>query len=71
MPDQWQVRVSFGRPPVTLLLTDTEAPELSSSQIRESIQRTGEPPEGSLWPPVARYLNEQGLYGTRTLSVKR
>jgi nicotinate-nucleotide adenylyltransferase len=43
----------------------TEAPQVSSTQIRESIMRTGEPPNGSLLPKVVEYLKQNRLYGMK------
>jgi nicotinate-nucleotide adenylyltransferase len=44
-------------------IVPTEAKDVSSTQIRESIARTGEPPADSLLPGVLAYLKEQRLYG--------
>ena len=44
-------------------IVPTEAKDVSSTQIRESIARTGEPPADSLLPEVLAYLKEQRLYG--------
>ncbi len=55
----WKTR--FGS---QLLLTPTSAPELSSSAIRESIARTGAPPEQSLLPEITSYLKLHRIYGT-------
>jgi nicotinate-nucleotide adenylyltransferase len=43
---------------------ETPARPLSSSQIREQIARTGQPPEGSILPEVGAYLMKHRLYGT-------
>lgn len=43
---------------------ETPAPQLSSTRIRESLARSGEPPEGSLLPEVQAYLMRRGIYGT-------
>ena len=48
-----------------LYLVETDAPELSSTAIREQIALKGEPPEGVLHPKVSAYLNERGLYGSQ------
>ncbi len=45
-------------------LVSTEAPDLSSTLIREVIGRNGEPPVGALLPEVASYLKERRLYGS-------
>ena len=42
----------------------TPAPSLSSTQIRESLARSGSPPEKSLLPEVDAYLMKHRLYGT-------
>lgn len=47
-----------------LTLCETDAPALSSTQIREHIERTGNPPHASLTPEVAAYLKDHRLYGT-------
>jgi len=44
-------------------IVPTEAKDVSSTQIRETIARTGEPPADSLLPGVLAYLKEQRLYG--------
>lgn len=46
-----------------LKLVPTDAPSLSSTQIREVIAKTGEPPAGSLLPEVWSYLKQNHLYG--------
>jgi nicotinate-nucleotide adenylyltransferase len=48
-----------------LKLVTTEAPEISSTYIRENIARTGAPSPDLLHPRVRAYLNERGLYGSR------
>ncbi|MGK5085953.1 nicotinate-nicotinamide nucleotide adenylyltransferase [Bdellovibrionota bacterium FG-2] len=58
---QWKTR--FG---TQLLLTPTNAPEISSSAIREAIARTGSPPEQSLLPEITSYLKLHRIYGTAT-----
>jgi nicotinate (nicotinamide) nucleotide adenylyltransferase len=45
-------------------LFETEAPGLSSTAIRETIARTGQVPEGSLFSTVEEYLKEKSLYGS-------
>jgi nicotinate-nucleotide adenylyltransferase len=50
-----------------LSLFQTEAPNLSSKAIRQSIERTGEPPANALLPEVASYLKQNQLYGTTSL----
>lgn len=44
----------------------TEAPALSSSEIRKAIERRGESPSGSILPEVEAYLKQHSLYGMRT-----
>ena len=43
----------------------TSAPPLSSTEIRESIMRTGAPPTDSLLPKVVEYLKQNRLYGMK------
>ena len=43
---------------------ETPAPALSSTRIRESIAKTGQPPEGAIPPDAHAYLMKQRLYGT-------
>ena len=62
--DRWSIR-TVGRDPVVLKLVETRAPDISSSLIRETLQKTGAPPDGVLSPEVLDYLKENGLYGTR------
>lgn len=47
-----------------LLPIPTPAPALSSTEIRESLARSGNPPEGSILPEVHNYLMSRRLYGT-------
>ena len=47
---------------------ETQAPELSSTQIRQSCEKTGKPTEKTLSPRVKDYLMQQGLYGTKPTS---
>jgi nicotinate-nucleotide adenylyltransferase len=49
----------------SLKIAETDAPELSSTQIREAIARTGLPPENSLPSEVISYLKLRGIYGTK------
>lgn len=58
---QFQVRSGTGS---TLSIHPTDAPALSSTQIRELLARTGQPPAGSILPEVHAYLMKQRLYGT-------
>lgn len=46
-------------------LFPTDAPALSSTEIRAEIARSGEPPARKLPEPVRAYLKASGLYGTR------
>ncbi len=48
-----------------LALVQTPARAVSSTQIREAIARTGQPPEGSLSPEVSDQLKREQLYGTK------
>ena len=52
----------------TLLLVETEAPELSSTQIRQAIARTGLIPEGAVTPEVSAYLKLHRIYGSEGVS---
>jgi nicotinate-nucleotide adenylyltransferase len=45
----------------------TPAPAVSSTQIRESLARSGNPPEGSILPEVGAYLMKHRFYGTGSL----
>lgn len=45
----------------------TQAPALSSTQIRESLARHGYPPEDSMLPEARAYLMKHRLYGTGQL----
>ena len=51
---------------VTIL--PTQAVDVSSTFIRETIARTGASPADTLLPSVAEYLMLTGLYGIRTIS---
>jgi nicotinate-nucleotide adenylyltransferase len=46
-----------------LTLVPTEAADVSSTGIRETISKTGAPPPGTLLPEVAGYLKDHKLYG--------
>ena len=46
-----------------LTLVPTLAPPVSSTQIREVISRSGQPPEDTLLPSVQAYLKENKIYG--------
>ncbi|MBC7692131.1 MAG: nicotinate-nicotinamide nucleotide adenylyltransferase [Methylotenera sp.] len=66
--DTWKIAgsaTSASNGETLLKLVPTDAPLLSSSEIRETLTRTGKPPEGSLFDPVLSYLNEHRLYGTQ------
>ncbi|OFZ20348.1 MAG: hypothetical protein A2X94_01170 [Bdellovibrionales bacterium GWB1_55_8] len=56
----WQLRAGKR----FLRLSHTEAPEISSTGIRETISRTGQPPSGSLVPEAMAYLKQNRLYGS-------
>lgn len=55
----WQIQNSK----YMLSLRETHAPELSSTQIRETILRTGLPPKNTLFDEVLGYLKSHRLYG--------
>ncbi len=57
----WKIKNSKN----SMLLVDTPAPGWSSTQIRESITKTGQIPTHSLHPDVETYLKALGLYGTK------
>lgn len=57
---QWITR--FG---TLLQIVPTEAPGISSTAVRETLTKTGEPPENSLLPEVLAYLKLHRIYGTR------
>jgi nicotinate-nucleotide adenylyltransferase len=46
-----------------LVLVPTDAPNISSTNIREAIARTGDLPSLTVLPEVARYLKDHKLYG--------
>jgi len=58
--DLWQIRDSSR----FLKLVSTEAPAISSTEIRKSIALSGEAPIGSLVPEVLAYLKQNHLYGS-------
>ncbi|HUP57513.1 MAG TPA: hypothetical protein VM598_08690, partial [Bdellovibrionota bacterium] len=59
-PETWSV--SSG---TTLLkLVDTDAPELSSTSIRQAIGRGGRVPKSSMIPAASAYLKAHRIYGT-------
>jgi nicotinate-nucleotide adenylyltransferase len=59
--DQWGVNGAE----TVMILCPTEAPHLSSTEIRMSIARTGEPPQDLLQAEVSAYLKVNKLYGIR------
>lgn len=61
-------QTSSSRGPKFLSLAATQAPRVSSTEIREAISRAGKPPENSLLPEVAAYLKQRGLYGITSSS---
>jgi nicotinic acid mononucleotide adenylyltransferase len=66
----WTVSEALaGGKQIRLELVATEAPEVSSTRIREEAARTGDVKDaianGSIAPAVAHYLKEKKLYGTR------
>lgn len=54
-----------------LLLAPTEAPAISSTEIREQIGRVGRIPEDLLQDRVSRHLKSRGLYGTEGTPKER
>ncbi len=50
---------------MTLAVIETDAPDLSSTLIREALSKNGASPAGSLLPEVEAYLKENTLYGTK------
>jgi len=50
-----------------LIIVPTEARQISSTQIREEIGRTGQPPEGYLSSELISYLKLHRIYGMRSL----
>ena len=56
----WRVRSSD----TIIQSVPTPAPALSSTWIRESLARSGNPPEGSIPPDVHTYLMKHRLYGS-------
>lgn len=60
----WKLRPS-GSQLRFLTLVSTDAPELSSTSIREELGRTGQPPRDTLPAAVSGYLKHHGLYGTQ------
>ena len=63
-PQVWQLQSG----PTFMIMVPTNAPNLSSTDIREGISRLGTPPESALLPSVAEYLMLSQLYGIRTSS---
>jgi len=56
---------TFGRAgKSSLTIIPTDAPSISSTEIRETIGRTGHPPENGLTPEVLEYLKLHRVYGT-------
>lgn len=58
----WRIRQDDER--TFLMLAATDAPEVSSTAIREAIGRSGEPPAENLSPEVQQYLKRRRLYGS-------
>lgn len=52
-----------------MTIRQTDAREISSTQIRESLVRSGEASEGCVNPRVLRYLMEHKLYGSRGVDL--
>ncbi len=59
----WQLR-SAASTVGYIQLVATDAPEISSTGIRETIARSGRPPEGQLGEAVLAYLMRHRLYGS-------
>jgi nicotinate-nucleotide adenylyltransferase len=59
-PETWSV--SGG--PMLLKAVGTDAPELSSTWIRQAIGRTGRVPKNSMVPEASAYLKAHRIYGT-------
>jgi nicotinate-nucleotide adenylyltransferase len=49
----------------SLVIVPTDAPAISSTQIRESLGRSETLPDHLLFPSVLAYLKQHGLYGTK------
>ncbi len=49
----------------TLVLVPTQAPPISSTEIRKTLVKSGIPPENTLSEKVKAYLKLHGLYGIR------
>ncbi|MBI2712810.1 MAG: hypothetical protein HYX41_08160, partial [Bdellovibrio sp.] len=60
---QWEIRGQDGRSGKAIITVPTEAPELSSTNIRENMAKGTPIDELGLFPPVAAYLKENRLYG--------
>jgi nicotinate-nucleotide adenylyltransferase len=58
-PNQWETVATRQ----SVCLAPTEAKEISSTLIRESLARSGKPPTESLLPEVWKFIQEQRLYG--------
>ncbi len=58
--ESWTVSGSGTR----LQAVGTQAPELSSTQIRQAIGREGRAPENALIPQISGYLKTHRIYGT-------
>lgn len=54
-----------------LVLAPTEAPELSSTRIREHFERTGEAPENAVLPEILNYLEKNHLYGITDQNMRK
>jgi len=66
-PPCWRV----GHKGQVMVLSPTEAPAISSTEIRTSISRLGFPPAGTLSPSVFQYLQKNRLYGCKSSEQER
>ncbi len=60
---RWQIKAANA--PRWIQVVPTEARAISSTKVRETLARSGSPPEGSLSLEVVDYLKQRGLYGMR------
>jgi len=61
----WRLKPAGHRAERYLVLVPTDAPALSSTEIREALGRTGKAPQEALPEPVLAYLMRHRLYGTQ------
>ncbi len=62
---EWRMGGILKNMSTTITVVPTNAPNLSSTTIRQVLTRTGVPPSGALLPEVESYLSIAGIYGTR------